>query len=123
MKVLVLGGAGDIGSAIAEILCSLNVDEVILGDVYQAKAEEISKTLRSKGYEVYVSKADALKVDSLREASKGIDVAVNAIGPFYKYGFNITKNLIDADINLVDVCDDYDAAGKILSLNELAAWK
>jgi saccharopine dehydrogenase-like NADP-dependent oxidoreductase len=123
MKVLVLGGAGDIGSAIGEILCSLNVDEVVLGDVNQAKAEEVSKTLRSKGYEVYASKVDALKIDSLREASKGVDVVVNAVGPFYKYGFNITKNLIDADLNFVDVCDDYDAAEKILGLNELAVKK
>lgn len=123
MKVLILGGAGDIGSAIAEMLCSLNVDQVIIGDVNLAKAEEISKTLKPMGHEVYACKVNALNVDSLKEASTGVDIVINAVGPFYKYGFSIEKNLVKLGLNFIDVCDDYDATEKILGLDEEAVKK
>lgn len=123
MKILVLGGAGDIGSAIVEILCSFNIGEIIIGDINLAKAEEASRSLISRGYEIYVSKVDALNIDSLREASRGVELVVNAVGPFYKYGFRIAKNLVYTGLNFIDVCDDYDAAQEILNLDEEAVKK
>lgn len=117
MRILVLGGAGDMGSGVAEALCSLGVDEVVVGDVRYDVALDVSKSLEERGCSVRVVKVNALDLDSLRDASRDVDVVVNAIGPFYRYGYDIARNLVNLGLNFVDICDDYDATERILSLD------
>jgi len=121
VKILVLGGAGDIGSGIAEALCSSPIDRVVVGDINYPKARFVAEFLKSRGCNVEAVKVNALDMNSLRDASSDVDVVVNSVGPFYKYGYEIAKNIVSLGLNFVDVCDDYDAVEKILGLNEEAA--
>ncbi len=120
MKILVLGGAGDIGSGIVEILCSMNIEQIIIGDINIKKAESIVQTLRSRQCNIEFSRVDATDLSSLNTVSRGVDVVVNSIGPFYKYGYVVTKNLISLGLDFVDICDDYDAIESILKLDKEA---
>ncbi len=117
MKVMVLGGAGDIGSGVLEALCSMNVDTIVAGDIRYEDAKAVSENIRRLGCNCEAVKVDAIDLESLREASKDVDVVVNTIGPFYKLGFPVARNLVSLGLNFVDVCDDYDAVENILGLN------
>lgn len=123
MRVLVLGGAGDIGSSIVETLCSMDVDSIVIGDVNITRARGVVEVLRSKHCNVELYKVDATNLSSLSEVSRGVDVVINSVGPFYKFGYAIAKNMISLGLNFVDICDDYDAIMNILNLNEEAERK
>ena len=49
---------------------------------------------------------------------KESDVVLNAVGPFYRFGPKVLRTAIDAGIDYVDVCDDYDATIEMLNLTE-----
>lgn len=103
------------GSGVVEELVKLGV-RVDIGDINVAKAQSIAHALRDVG-EVGVVRVDASSKGELAGVVKGYDVVVNAVGPFYKYGFAIAETLIDAGRNGIDLCDDHDAAEQILSLS------
>lgn len=52
--------------------------------------------------------------ESLTNTLKGADVAVNCTGPFYKFAPVALEATIDAGVNLVDICDDYDVTRKLI---------
>lgn len=120
MKIMVLGGAGDIGSGVVEALCSMNIDTIVVGDLRYDAAKTVSESMKSSGCNCEAAKVNAIDIESLRESSRGVDVVVNTIGPFYKLGFPVARNLVRLGLNFVDVCDDYDAAEKILGLGSEA---
>ncbi|MEM0482202.1 MAG: saccharopine dehydrogenase NADP-binding domain-containing protein [Nitrososphaerota archaeon] len=120
-SVLVLGGAGDMGSGVVEELVKLGA-RVDIGDINMAKAQSIAQSLREIG-EVGVVRVDASSREELTSVVKDYDVVVNAVGPFYKYGYAIAETVIDAGKNGIDLCDDHDAAEQILRLSDQAARK
>ena len=103
MRVLILGGAGIIGSEVAEHIVKYpDVDEVILGDILVDKAEKLASKMK---------KAKALKVDvtdrpSLIAQMQKADVVVGCVGPYYKFGVPIVKAAVEAGVNFVDIMDD-----------------
>lgn len=119
LKVLVLGGAGDMGSGVVEALCGFKVSEILVGDINYERARSVSDTFsRTIGCNAYPVKVDALNVESLREVAVGLDVVVNAVGPFYKYGYRIAENLVRLGLSFVDICDDHDATLMELGLDQ-----
>lgn len=120
MKILVLG-AGDMGSGVAEVLCDQGVGEVRIGDINAVNAEALVKLLSRRGCEARAFRVDALSLDSLREAVVGVDVVISTVGPFYRFGFRVASNLVKLGLNFVDICDDYDATEKELGLDEEAS--
>lgn len=117
-KILVLGGAGHIGSAIVSELRRLDPSvEITIGDKNVKRAEE---TAKSVGGNVKILHIDVASEDSLVEALKQFDVAVSALGPFYRFGVPVLKAALKARINFVDINDDYDATEQALKLCEEA---
>ncbi|MEM3795232.1 MAG: saccharopine dehydrogenase NADP-binding domain-containing protein, partial [Thermoprotei archaeon] len=51
---------------------------------------------------------------------RGADVAVSAVGPFYRFGFEVASAAVRLGVNYVDICDDPDATQAELSLDRLA---
>ena len=72
-------------------------------------------------FDMYVSFM-AVNPDNIKEVVKGADVVLNVCGPFYKLGPIVLKAVIEAGINYVDVCDDYDATEILLEM-DIAAKK
>jgi len=115
-KVTVLGGCGAVGSIASDTLASSGVfSEVRVADINVAAARKLVGKL--KGCKVSAVEVNAENPQSIKRAIGGSSVVLNCIGPFYKYGPIILKAVIEAKINYVDVCDDFDATEKILAMD------
>ncbi len=107
MRVFVLGGAGGMGQGVARDLIKQEpVEAVILGDLYP-DPERLSPKLRDSEKTTLV-KTDVNDHSGLVEAFKGSDVIINCAGPFYKTAVPTAKAAVDARVNYIDICDDYE---------------
>ncbi len=115
MKILVLGGAGDMGSHIVKFLLeSKEIEEVHIGDINRIKGEKLAETFGNRCKYVFI---DAKKYDELVQKFKNYDLIASALGPFYEFGPLVAKASLEAGVSLFDICDDFDAAKKILELD------
>jgi len=118
-KVTVLGGCGAVGSIATETLASSAVfSEVTVADMNIVAAKKLARAI--KGSKLSAVELDAENPQSIRKAISGSSVVLNCVGPFYKYGPIILKSVIEARINYVDVCDDFDATEKLLAMDDKA---
>lgn len=116
-KVTVLGGCGAVGSIATETLVSSGVfSEVTVADINITAARKLAGKL--KGSKLSVVELDAESQQSIRKAIAGSKVVLNCVGPFYKYGPTVLKEVIRCGINYVDVCDDFDATEKLLGMDK-----
>lgn len=119
MRVIVLGGAGDMGSrAVRDLVEQPEVEALVVGDYDEAKAQALTESLDNP-------KVSALKVDandhaSLVAAIGEHDVAASAVGPFYRFEVKCASAAIDAGCHYVSLCDDYDAAQAVFELDDKA---
>lgn len=115
-RVTVLGGCGVVGSIAAETLASSGVfSEVLIADINIAQANRVVERLGQGN--VSAIEFDAASPHSIRNAIAGSLVVLNCVGPYYKYGPIILKEVIESKINYVDVCDDLDATEKLLDMD------
>jgi saccharopine dehydrogenase-like NADP-dependent oxidoreductase len=118
MKVVVLGGAGDMGSqAVRTIAASSLVKELVIADYRLVEAEKLAAEFPGKARARFL---DAREGSSLAQALEGAAVAVNCVGPFYQFARSITEAAIAARVHLADICDDYDGLARVLDLHDRA---
>jgi saccharopine dehydrogenase-like NADP-dependent oxidoreductase len=118
-KVTILGGCGAVGSVATETIVSSNVfSQIVVADMDMAKANKLVKRLGAKGLSAV--RLDADDPASIKKVIAGSAVVLNCVGPFYKYGPIILKAVIEAKLNYVDVCDDFDATEKLLAMDDKA---
>lgn len=119
MKAVILGGAGVEGSYVVEYLSETDTfSEISIADKDEARGKELSEGKE----EVEYKSIDAEDKESVSESLKGADVAVNCIGPFYKFAPPILEATIEQGVDMVDICDDYDITKRLIEeYNEEAA--
>ncbi len=121
-SILVLGGAGDMGSGIVKFLAEdERVDRVVIGDISRARASRVLEELGEFKSKAEYVEIDASATSKLIEIMSKYDVVVNAIGPFYYWAGRIASAAVKAEVHLVDICDDYEGAKDVLSLRKEAA--
>ena len=72
------------------------------------------------GAKVEARVLDIYDHDALVKLLKEVDVVVNTVGPFYRHGTTVLTAAIEAKLNYVDICDDYDATREMLKLDASA---
>lgn len=118
MKIMVLGGAGDMGSrAVRDLARQPEVRTLIVGDYNEAGAKALAASL---GGHVRALKVDANDHRSLVSAMELCDVVASAVGPFYKFEVKCARAAIEAGRHYLSLCDDYDAAQAVLGLHAQA---
>ncbi|MBN2159999.1 MAG: saccharopine dehydrogenase NADP-binding domain-containing protein [Spirochaetes bacterium] len=118
-KVIVLGGAGAVGSVAVKTLAGHNeFTEVVIGDYNTERAKDVRAKIGST--KVSVKKFNAGDKKSIHKAIEGSDVVLNCVGPFYSTVKQILGAVIEAGIQYVDVCDDVDVTEEIFGLDESA---
>lgn len=122
MKVLVVGGTGGMGQGVArDLIKQEQIEKVILGDI-NTDPNRVQEKLRASG-KVSLSKIDVNDHAGMVSAIKGADVVVNCAGPFYKTAVAVAKAAVEAKVNYIDICDDYEAAQILFSSDIDAAAK
>lgn len=121
MKIIVLGGAGHMAQPSINYLVNESyVKEVVLVDLDKEKTEEIAK---SSGEKVNTESIDIMNKSALKKLLKGSDLVMNFIGPYFKFGTYALETSIDAGVNYIDICDDYDVTISSLELDAKAKEK
>lgn len=114
MKIVVLGGCGDMGSFVVRDIMAHSDAEVVIADYRLDAAKKLAEELGPRASARFV---DATKEDSLVEVMRGADAAVGCIGPFYKFAAPMTRAAVKAGVNYVDICDDYGPIPEVLGLD------
>lgn len=108
MQALVLGGTGGMGQGVArDLIKQEQIGKVILGDIHTDPAR-VQDKLRAS------DKVSLLKIDvndhaGLVNAMREVDVVINCAGPFYKTAVVVARAAVEAKVNYIDICDDYEA--------------
>ncbi len=115
MKVVVLGGAGDMGSQAVETLATLpDVRRITIADRNAEGAEALARRLAGAGPEIVVRPLDARDHTAVVEALRGHDVAASALGPYYYFESPMVRAALEAGVDYVSICDDWIAARDVL---------
>lgn len=117
MRALIIGGVGGMGQGVArDLIKQEKVTDVILADLYP-DPERVSKKLRESDKTTLV-KMDVNDHDAMVDAFKEIDVVINTAGPFYKTAVPVARAAVEAKVNYIDICDDYEGT-RILFNSEI----
>ncbi len=112
MEIIVLGGAGDMGSrAVEDLALAEGVRRVTIADRNVAAARQIAARLAGQGAEVDVRAVDATNHQELVEAMRGYDVAASALGPFHLFETRLIRAALEAGVPYASLCDEWEAAG------------
>ncbi len=108
MKVLVVGGTGGMGQGAArDLIKQEKIDKVILGDI-NIDLDRVQDKLKASD-KISLSKIDVNDHQGLVGIIREVDVVVNCAGPFYKTAVAVARAAVEAKVNYIDICDDYEA--------------
>ena len=114
MRVLVIGGTGGMGQGVARDLIKQDrITKVTLGDINIDPAR-VQEMLRGNN-KVSLIKIDVKDHQGLVAAIKKVDVVINCAGPFYKTAVAVARAAVEAQVNYIDICDDYEAVPILFS--------
>lgn len=118
MKILLLGGTGDMGSRAArDLVQATDVKLVTIASRKVDKAKDLAHKLGPKAAALAVDVNDQRQlVERMRE----YDVVAGAVGPYYLYEVPLAQAAIEAGVPYVSICDDYDGAQGVLELDAKA---
>jgi len=109
MKVLVIGGTGGMGQGVArDLIKQERIETVTLGDI-NVDPGRVQEKLKASP-KVSLIKIDVNDHAGMVAAIKAADVVVNCAGPFYKTAVAVARAAVEAKVNYIDICDDYEAA-------------
>ena len=115
MKIIVMGGAGDVGSRCAEdLVATEGVEQVTIADSNMEAAERVKESCAGSGAAVDVAMVDANDHAALVDAMSGHDVAASALGPFHRFEAKLVAAAVDAGIHYTSVCDEWNAAQDVM---------
>ncbi len=124
MRVIVMGGAGDMGSkAVEDLALSEGIAHVTIADRNIEGAKAIAARLAGKGASVDVKAVDANNHGELVAAMKGHDVAASALGPFHRFESKLVRAAVEAGVHYASICDEWDAAQAVFDQYDEPAKK
>ena len=122
MKIVVLGGAGDMGAeTVRDLVRYSNATDIVIADKNVHAAEKLIESIDTN--KIRVREIDATSHDDLVRVMHGSSAVAGALGPFYRFERPIIEAAIEAEVNYVSICDDHDAAEAALALDEEAQQK
>jgi lysine 6-dehydrogenase len=114
MKALVVGGTGGMGQGVArDLIKQEQITGVVLGDINIDPARVQEKLRASQ--KVSLRKIDVNDHGGLVTAIRDSNVVVNCAGPFYKTAVAVARAAVEAKVNYIDICDDYEAVPILFS--------
>ena len=121
MRALIIGGVGGMGQGVArDLIKQEQVESVILADLYP-DPKRLSAKLRDSEKTTLV-KMDVQDHQAMVAAFKEVNVVINTAGPFYKTAVPVARAAVEAKVNYIDICDDYEGTQVLYEseINDLA---
>lgn len=104
MKILALGGAGEMGAVAARVLADdQRIMHVVVADRDEQRAVAVAGAL---GPKASARRVDVTDRAVLLAAMHDCDLVVNTVGPYYRFGVPVLAAAIAAGRDYVDICDD-----------------
>lgn len=119
MRIIVLGGAGNMGSAVVRSLAEGGGLEVVVADCRLDAARSVAQSIGG----VSTVEVDVTRRESLEAAIGPSDIVVNCIGPFYRHAPAVCLAALQRGAHYVDICDDDDPTEAMLSYDPIARAK
>ncbi len=105
MKILALGGAGDMGRmAVAILLESAQISSITVADINYDLASNFVDLVDSP--KLSAIQLDVLDTEKLLSIMSEHDFITNCVGPFSKFEIPILEAAIKAKKSIIDLCDD-----------------
>lgn len=118
MQALVVGGTGGMGQGVArDLIKQEQIERVILGDI-NIDTSRVQEKLRESP-KVSLSRIDVNDHSGLVGAIRPVDVVINCAGPFYKTAVAVARAAVEAKVNYIDICDDYEAVPILFSSDDI----
>ncbi len=118
MRVLALGGCGEMGSYTVKTLLNFGFcEKIIIADINEEKARSYAHAI---GKPASWARVDVSDMDSLKNVMKDVDVVVNTIGPYYRFGVNVLNASIANGCHYLDINDDWEPTLDMLALDKQA---
>lgn len=119
MKVLALGGSGNMGKmAVAILLESPNISHITVADKNYERAKYFVYLVGSDKLEA--AQIDVTERDKLIDLISSNDLVMNTVGPYYKFASTIFHAVLMARKPYVDICDDWKPTLDLLKMDEKA---
>ena len=107
MRALIIGGVGGMGQGVArDLIKHEQVTQVILADLYP-DPERLSIKLR-ESEKISLIKMDVNDHNAMVSSFSDVNVVINTAGPFYKTAVPVARAAVEAKVNYIDICDDYE---------------
>jgi lysine 6-dehydrogenase len=114
MRAIVIGGTGGMGQGVArDLIKQEKITKVTLGDI-NIDLDRVQDKLRASG-KVSLTKIDVNDNNGMVGAIRENDVVINCAGPFYKTAVAVARAAVEARVNYIDICDDYEAVPILFS--------
>lgn len=118
MRVVILGGAGEMGRVAVETAAKMSFGgEIVVADRNLEGAAALAARFDGRATSAAVDLRDR---QSLLSVIAGADVVINAAGPFFELGVPTLEAVIEAGANYLDICDDWEPTLDMLELGERA---
>jgi lysine 6-dehydrogenase len=114
MRAIVIGGTGGMGQGVArDLIKQEKITKVTLGDINIDPGRVHDKLRASE--KVSLIKIDVNDHNGMVGAVRENDVVINCAGPFYKTAVAVARAAVEARVNYIDICDDYEAVPILFS--------
>ena len=94
-----------------------NVSEIIVADINADSAVTFANSMNEKVSGIGL---DVTDIDGLKRQMEKVDVVINTVGPFYKFGPPILEAAIDVGCHYLDINDDWEPTVEMLKLHKKA---
>ena len=121
MKILALGGSGGMGRFAVETAMHFdNIEKIIVADINEKSAIDFAKSMNEK---VSGNGLDITNTEKLKEKMRSVDVVINTVGPFFRFGPPVLEAAIECGCHYLDINDDWEPTIEMLKYNDVASSK
>jgi len=119
MKIVIIGGGGHVARAAARVMRTHDsISRIVFADIDALAAEQSAAEFEGLAQAV---KLDVRDADTLSCVLAGARCVINLAGPFFEFGPLVLKAAIDAKVDYIDICDDWEPTIEMLEMGPDAA--
>lgn len=121
MEIVALGGAGAMGAvAVRAALDIPGVEAMVIADRDLGAAQDLVRRLSGGRVPLRALEVDVTDEAALHAALEPVDLVLNTVGPYFRFGLTVLRAAIETDTHYLDICDDWEPTVQMLQLDEEA---